>query len=112
MNRYFSDSELSFIQGKLLSDREKTLNQIDYWENLIKSFSDRGRNETNVLRDSQSLSEVENYMYQLNRQKKHLRDIMSALSRIKNDTYGTCKITGKFIDKKRLMAIPTTTKSI
>ena len=48
----------------------------------------------------------------LGRQQKHIRDLENALLRIRNKTYGVCEITGELIDRRRLLAVPTTTKSL
>lgn len=61
-------------------------------------------------------SSINNDMEMLNnmaiRQKKYVQDLNNALLRIKNKAYGVCVITGELIDKRRLMAVPTTTKSL
>lgn len=41
-----------------------------------------------------------------------LKDVKKALSRIKDESYGTCKYCGKPIGEKRLMARPTSTSCI
>ncbi len=46
------------------------------------------------------------------RQKKFIFDLENALVRIKNGTYGICKVTGKLISKERLRIVPHTTTSI
>ncbi len=46
------------------------------------------------------------------RQEKFIRDLKNALIRIENKTYGICRVTGKLIDKRRLMAVPHATLSI
>ena len=46
------------------------------------------------------------------RQEKFIRDLKNALVRIENKTYGICRVTGKLIDKRRLMAVPHATLSI
>ena len=46
------------------------------------------------------------------RQKKFIYDLENALVRIKNGTYGICKVTGKLISKERLRIVPHTTTSI
>jgi RNA polymerase-binding transcription factor DksA len=43
------------------------------------------------------------------RQSDFIQKLDEALSRIENKTYGICRITGKLIDKKRLLALPHTT---
>ena len=46
------------------------------------------------------------------RQLENIGELKNALKRIENKTYGVCVITGQLIDKKRLLAMPTTLKSI
>ena len=46
------------------------------------------------------------------RQEKFIRDLKNALLRIENGTYGVCRVTGKLIQKERLMAVPHATLSI
>lgn len=43
---------------------------------------------------------------------KKLRDVNAALKRIEENTYGICKYTGQAIDKKRLLARPTSSSSV
>jgi len=43
---------------------------------------------------------------------KQLRDVNAALGRLENGTYGICKYTNKPIDKKRLLARPTSSSSV
>lgn len=42
---------------------------------------------------------------------KELRDVIAALERIENGTYGICKYTGEKIDENRLRARPTSSSS-
>lgn len=44
--------------------------------------------------------------------KKQLRDVDSALKRIKDGVYGICKFTGKPIGEKRLRARPTSNSTV
>ena len=46
------------------------------------------------------------------RQEKFIRDLKNALMRIKNKTYGVCRVTGKLIQKQRLILVPHATLSI
>jgi DnaK suppressor protein len=46
------------------------------------------------------------------RQEKFIRDLNFALQRIKNKTYGICRVTGKLISKERLKLVPHATLSI
>ena len=46
------------------------------------------------------------------REGKYLVYLEEALKRIKNGTFGVCKICGQLIPKARLMAVPTATKCV
>ena len=46
------------------------------------------------------------------RQQKFINNLNNALIRIKNGTYGICKVTNKLIPKDRLRAVPHTMLSI
>ena len=46
------------------------------------------------------------------RQQKFIMNLENALLRIKNKTYGVCRVTGKLIAKERLRLVPHATMSI
>jgi DnaK suppressor protein len=46
------------------------------------------------------------------RQEKFIRNLENALLRIKNKTFGICRVTGKLIPKARLRLVPHATMSI
>lgn len=46
------------------------------------------------------------------RQQKFIRNLENALLRIKNKTYGICRVTGKLIPKARLRLVPHATLSM
>jgi len=43
---------------------------------------------------------------------KRLRDVLKALERIENGSYGICKFTGELISEERLRARPTSSSSV
>jgi RNA polymerase-binding transcription factor DksA len=46
------------------------------------------------------------------RQQKFIENLEAALIRIRNNTYGICRVTGKLIPKERLRIVPHATLSI
>lgn len=62
--------------------------------------------------NSSSVSQLELLNEQVLRKRDLVQDLQNAMLRIKNKVYGTCSVTGKLIDRQRLEAIPTTTKSV
>ena len=108
----FSKKELKEFEKLLLDKKENAENQIQDIAEQLNSMADNGTDDFS-LDDSSSQTQQKEYLHnQKFRHQKHLRDIENALIRIKNETYGVCTVTGKMIDKKRLKAVPTTTKSI
>ena len=108
----YSDQDLvmfrSLIEGKLTKAKEQLerLHQqlIDINENKDKDY-DPDEHSGNYV-------EKEFLQQMAYRQKKHIRDLENALIRIRNKAYGVCSVTGELIDKRRLLAVPTTTKSL
>ncbi len=60
---------------------------------------------------AETLSKEQNALL-ASRQEKFIRDLKNALIRIKNKTYGVCRVTGNLISKERLKAVPHATLSI
>ena len=65
-----------------------------------------------TLEDGAATLEKESINQLAARQKKFIIQLEDALVRIENKTYGICKVTGKLIQKERLMAVPHTTMSM
>jgi len=78
--------------------------------------SDNGTDDTSPTfkafeEGSTTLSRDENMKLAL-RQEKFIKNLINALIRIENKTYGICRITGKLISKERLNLVPHATLSI
>jgi RNA polymerase-binding transcription factor DksA len=108
----FSKKELQEFEDLLRDKKEKAELQILDISDQLDAMSENGNDDAS-LDDSSAKVQQKEYLHNLKfRHQKHLRDIDNALIRIKNEIYGVCVITGQMIDKKRLIAVPTTTKSI
>ncbi|HMP31645.1 MAG TPA: hypothetical protein PKD85_18730 [Saprospiraceae bacterium] len=110
----YTDSELEEFRVILEDKLEKAKSQ---YENLIIQIKEITENSsgdfTKDLTDfSSSQTEVELLNNMATRQRTFIQDLQNALIRIRNKSYGICVVTGQLIDKKRLMAVPTTTKSV
>ena len=78
--------------------------------------SDNGTDDTSPTfkafeEGSTTLSRDENMKLAL-RQEKFIKNLINALVRIENKTYGICRVTGKLISKERLNLVPHATLSI
>ena len=79
--------------------------------NLLNS-SDDNVSSADVVDQASSYTDKSVEMKALNRSRKLISKINSALQRIKDGTYGFCEETGEPIGLKRLMARPVATLSI
>ena len=79
--------------------------------NLLNS-SDDSVSSADIVDQASSYTDKNVEMKALNRSRKLISKINSALQRIKEGTYGFCEETGEPIGLKRLMARPVATLSI
>lgn len=110
-NRYSDEDLLEFktlIDKKLANSREQVSQLEEQAMNLSESLQESGYDNG----ESHAFSNVEFLNTMITRQKKHIRDLELALLRIKNKAYGICILSGELIDKRRLLAVLTTTKSL
>lgn len=110
MERY-NNQDLELFEKKLLELKAKEENQLEDIEKELKKLGENGKDENNIDTTSYAI-QFESLFSSKLRLMKHLRQVESALLRIKNKQYGICIETGLLIPKARLMAIPTTTLSI
>ena len=114
-NRY-SDKELEEFKEVI---EEKIVKAKEDLELLKSSYMNNGNNGTEDTsptfkafeEGSQTMSKEANTQLAL-RQEKFIRDLKNALIRIENKTYGVCRVTGKLIQKQRLILVPHATLSI
>jgi len=110
----YSDAELEEFKQIIMGKYEKAKEQLRSLQEQILEITENTSDEHggDWVDDSSINNEVEMLNNMAIRQRMYLKELENALIRIKNKSYGICTITGKLIDKKRLMAVPTTTKSL
>ena len=112
----YSDKELS--EFKKLIENKIIKAKVDH-ELLKSAYMNDGNNGTEDTsptfkafeEGSETMSKEANTQLAI-RQEKFIRDLNNALIRIENKTYGICRVTGKLINKQRLMLVPHATLSI
>ena len=112
----YSDGELDDFR-KLIDEKIKKA-QADL-ELLRSAYMNDGNNGTDDTsptfkafeEGSETMSKEANTQLAI-RQEKFIRDLKNAMIRIENKTYGICRMTGKLINKKRLLLVPHATLSI
>jgi RNA polymerase-binding transcription factor DksA len=112
----FSDKDLVEFKNLIESKLVEAQLDLDLLRGQLDHSDDHGTDDTgrsfNMMEDgSETISREE--MAQLAvRQEKFIQNLKNALIRIKNKTYGICRVTGKLIQKQRLMLVPHATLSI
>ncbi|HCZ09905.1 MAG: TraR/DksA family transcriptional regulator [Flavobacteriaceae bacterium] len=112
----YSDKDLD--EFKILIEDKITKAQADL-ELLRSAYMNDGNNGTEDTsptfkafeEGSETMSKEANTQLAI-RQEKFIRDLKNAMIRIENKTYGVCRVTGKLINKKRLLLVPHATLSI
>lgn len=112
----YSDSELQefrdLINKKLKSAKEELALLQDGISNSDANGVDDTNNAYKTLEDGSATQSKENLSQLAARQRKFIDNLEAAIIRIENKTYGICKVTGKLIQKERLLAVPHTTMSM
>ncbi len=112
----YTDAELKefsdLIHDKLKQAKEDL-------EQLRRSLSHEDDNSTDdtsptfkMMEDGSETMSREETAQLAARQEKFIQSLEMALVRIRNKTYGVCRVTGKLISKERLRLVPHATLSI
>lgn len=112
----YSAEELKEFEAIILEKMAKAQNELNILKQSLTRGYDSGTGATDVtskvLEDGAETSQKESMNELAARQQKFINNLSNALVRIKNGTYGICKVTGKLIPKERLRAVPHTMLSI
>jgi len=112
----YSTDELEEFQKIILAKIESAEEDLKILRAATANDSDNGTEDTSPTfkqfeEGSSTLSKEENIKL-AERQAKFILHLNNALLRIKNKTYGVCRVTGKLIAKERLNLVPHATLSI
>ncbi len=108
----YSDEDLQEFKALIERKLARTKEQIESLQGQIYEITENTSDEHggDWVDDSSTSSDIEMLNRMAIRQRSYLRDLQNALLRIRNKTYGICSVTNELIDKRRLLAVPTTTK--
>ena len=114
-NRY-SDKDLEEFRTLIEEKIEKANEDLSLLKSSYMNNGNNGTDDTSPTfkafeEGSETMSKEANTQLAL-RQEKFIRDLKNALVRIENKTYGVCRVTGKLIQKQRLILVPHATLSI
>lgn len=112
----YSDTDLEefrvLIEQKLTEAQE----HLKLLKGTLSHTDDHGTNDTgrtfNMMEDGSDTLSREEVAQLAARQEKFIQNLQNALIRIENKTYGICRVTGKKIQKERLLLVPHATLSI
>ena len=112
----YSDSDLKEFQTLI---EEKLGVAKENYNELQRALSHQDDNSTDdtsptfkMMEDGSETMSREETAQLAARQEKFIRNLENALLRIKNKTYGICRVTGKLIPKESLRLVPHATMSI
>jgi RNA polymerase-binding transcription factor DksA len=112
----YSDQDLKEFEDLI---HQKLIQAKEDLSQLRESLSHEGDNSTDdtsptfkMMEDGSETMGREEVAQLAARQEKFIQNLGNALIRIKNKTYGICRVTGKLIRKKRLQLVPHATLSI
>lgn len=109
--------DLEFFKNLLENKRKEVLKNIEYLRSVAldtttqEASGDHSAYSFHMADQGTDAMEREKAFLFASREEKYLKQIDDALERIKNGTYGICRVTGKEIGRERLEAVPTTTIS-
>ncbi|MEZ4951078.1 MAG: hypothetical protein R2769_02560 [Saprospiraceae bacterium] len=110
----YSDADLQEFKQVIEKKMERTREELNYLQEQIQDLNETSSNNQSGdwFDDSSLHSDIEMLSNMAARQRQFLEALEAAMIRIKNKTYGICTVTGKLIDKKRLLIVPHATKSL
>ena len=95
----FSDSELAYFEQLVLERRNSAIEDIERLRSQLQDAREQAENDTaysyHMADAGTDAMEREKLYLMVARQQKYVGYLDRALTRIKNKTYGVCKITGK-----------------
>ena len=110
----YSDEELEEFRATIEEKLETSKIELEKLQKQITETTENSGDShgSDWMDDSSYNTSMELLNNMAIRQRKFIQDLENAMLRIKNKSYGICSVTGNLIDKRRLMAVPTTTKSV
>lgn len=112
----YSDADLAEFKELIIRKINKAQYDLDLIKSAYMNDLNNGTDDTSPTfkafeEGSETMSKEANSQLAI-RQEKFIRDLKNALFRVENKTYGVCKVSGKLIDKARLLIVPHATMSM
>lgn len=111
-NNRYSDTDLAEFKTLLEKELAKAEKELTYLETQHKETLESKDDQGEFMDESSDSNDVEMAKALVDRKEEAIIDLKNALQRIEKKTYGICIVSGQLIDKRRLLAIPTTVKAL
>ena len=108
----YSDAELLEFKQLIEIKLGKAEVQLENLQSTLSETTASKDGEGDWMDDTSTDNDIQLLEVMIGRQRKHILDLTNALQRIRNKSYGICMVSGQLIDKRRLKAVLTTTKSL
>lgn len=112
----YSDAELEEFRTIINAKLEDARKDYELLKQTLANTDNNGTEDTSpsfkMIEDGSETLGREETAQLAGRQEKFIKHLEDALLRIRNKTYGICRVTGKLISKERLRLVPHATLSI
>lgn len=112
----YSDADLAEFEALIHEKLKVAKENLTELQRALSHQDDNSTEDTSptfkMMEDGSETMSREETAQLAARQEKFIRNLENALLRIKNKTYGICRVTGKLIQKERLRLVPHATMSI
>jgi RNA polymerase-binding protein DksA len=112
----FNEEELAHFKKLILERRRTAMDDVERMRMQLQDSREQAENDTaysfHMADAGTDAMEREKLYLMIARQQKYIGYLDRALERIRDKTYGICKVTGNPISKDRLEAVPHTEISI
>ncbi|MCX6147618.1 MAG: TraR/DksA C4-type zinc finger protein [Candidatus Kapabacteria bacterium] len=116
-NVRFSDEDLDFFKQFIIDSKKESVEELQMLKERLEDLTNFDAAEESMIysmhmaEQGSEAAEKEKTYAQIQRIHEYLKKLEEALHRIKDKTYGICRVCGCLIAKERLMAVPVTTLS-
>jgi RNA polymerase-binding transcription factor DksA len=112
----YADDELEEFKEIILKKLDEARRDYDLLKQTLANTDNNGTDDTSpsfkMIEDGSETLSREETAQLAGRQEKFIKHLEDALLRIRNKTYGICRVTGRLISKERLRLVPHATLSI
>lgn len=112
----YNDDELTEFRDLINKKLDEARKDYDLLKQTLANTDNNGTDDTSpsfkMIEDGSETLSREETAQLAGRQEKFIKHLEDALLRIRNKTYGICRVTGRLISKERLRLVPHATLSI